>query len=136
MLKKFLNTGNHSQSIDLSLLLLRVAFSVAMLTHGYGKFMKVINGDLTFGDPIGIGPELSLILVAFAEFVCSILVILGLTTRFALIPLIIAMFVAWQFRHGGDPFSSQEKSVLYLIVYFALLITGPGGYSMDKKLFG
>lgn len=136
MLKKLLKTGNHSTSTSIALLIMRVAFSAAMLTHGYGKFMKVINGEWKFGDPLGIGVEASLILAASAEFLCSILVILGLTTRYALVPLMITMLVAWQIAHGDDPFSSQEKSVLFLSAYVALFIMGPGKYSLDKKLFG
>ena len=51
-------------SIDFGLLLMRVGFSVGMITHGYGKFLKVIQGNFEFGDPIGIGPTFSLILAA------------------------------------------------------------------------
>ena len=136
MFKRLLTSGQHNAATSFALLILRVAFSAAMLTHGYGKFMKVINGEWKFGDPLGIGVEASLILAAFAEFICSILIILGLTTRFALVPLIITMLVAWQIAHGDDPFSSQEKSVLFLSAYIALFITGAGNFSLDRKLFG
>ena len=66
--------------IDLASFLLRVTFGVTMLyLHGYGKFMKFFaDGPLKFGDPIGIGPELSLILTSFAEVFCSGLLIIGL----------------------------------------------------------
>ena len=107
-----------------------------MITHGWGKFERVINGDFRFGDPLGIGVEASLILAAFAEFVCSVLVILGLTTRLAAIPLIVTMLVAWQVAHADDPFSSQEKAVFYLLSFLTILITGPGKYSLDQKIFG
>ena len=32
-------------STDLGLLLMRLGFSVGMMTHGYGKFLKVIQGN-------------------------------------------------------------------------------------------
>ena len=44
----------------------RVTCSSLFFTHGYGKVIKIINGDFTFSDPIGIGPFPSLILTAFA----------------------------------------------------------------------
>lgn len=135
MLKKLLNTGNHATSINVGLFILRVGASAMMLTHGFSKFQKVLNGDFQFGDPLGIGVEASLVMAAFAEFICSILLILGLTTRFALVPLMITMLVAWQIAHGDDPFSTQEKSVFYLLTYLTLFITGPGKYSLDQKLF-
>ncbi|WP_286756471.1 DoxX family protein [Roseivirga sp. UBA838] len=136
MLKRLLRTGKHSASINIGLLLFRVGASAMMITHGWGKFERVINGDFRFGDPLGIGVEASLILAAFAEFVCSVLVILGLTTRLATIPLIVTMLVAWQVAHADDPFSSQEKAVFYLLSFLTILITGPGKYSLDQKIFG
>ena len=135
MLKKLLHTGKHATSINFGLLLLRVGASVMMIIHGFPKFQKVLNGEFQFGDPLGIGVEASLILAAFAEFICSILLILGLTTRFALVPLMVTMLVAWQIAHGDDPFSTQEKSIFYLLTYVTLFITGPGKYSLDQKLF-
>ena len=136
MLKRLLKTGNYPTNINFALLIFRIGVSAMMITHGWGKFYKVINGDFRFGDPLGIGVEASLILAAFGEFICSCLVILGLTTRFATIPLMITMLVAWQISHADDPFSTQEKSVFYLLSFLFILITGPGKYSLDQKLFG
>jgi putative oxidoreductase len=136
MIKKFFNPGNNSARVSISLLILRVAAGAMMLTHGYPKFQKLLTGNLNFGNPLGIGSELSFILVVFGEFVCSILLILGLFSRFASIPLAFAMFVAFAIRHADDPFGTQEKPLLYFVVFIVLLIAGPGNYSMDKKLFG
>jgi len=135
MLKKLLHTGNPSTSLSLGLLILRVLLSAAMLTHGYPKLMRIINGEWRFSDPLGLGVEASLTMATFAEFFCSILLMLGLTTRYAVIPLVITMLVAWQIQHGDDPFSSQEKSFLYLIGYLSILFTGPGKFSLDQRLF-
>ena len=55
-----------TNALHFGLLLLRIGFSAAMLTHGYGKFMKVLAGDFSFGDPIGISPTASLILCTVA----------------------------------------------------------------------
>ena len=60
-----------TSALHFGLLLLRIGFSAAMLTHGYGKFMKVLAGDFSFGNPDGIGPTASLIL--FAEVIAPIL---------------------------------------------------------------
>lgn len=136
MLKRLLKTGKYPNNINFGLLIFRVGVSAMMITHGWGKFERVVNGDFRFGDPLGIGVEASLILAAFAEFICSCLVILGLTTRFATIPLMVTMLVAWQIAHANDPFGTQEKAVFYLLSFLTLFITGPGKYSLDQKLFG
>ena len=119
-------------SIDFGLLLMRGFFSLGMMTHGYGKFLKVIQGDFEFGDPIGIGPKLSLILTVIAEFIAPILIILGWKTRIASLFPTITMIVAFFIVHDGDPFSRKEKAFVYLIAFLTLYFTGPGKYSLDK----
>ena len=122
-------------STDLGLLLLRlVSGGIMAYSHGWGKLQKMLGGDMSFADPIGVGEELSLILTVFAEFVCGILLVLGLFTRVALIPLIITMWVAVFMVHAYDPFGEQEFGLLFLIPYLALYFTGPGKLSLDKKL--
>ena len=119
-------------SIDFGLLLMRTFFSLGMMTHGYGKFLKVIQGNFEFGDPIGIGPTLSLILTVIAEFIAPILIILGWKTRTASLFPTITMIVAFFIVHDGDPFSRKEKAFVYLIAFLTLYFTGPGKYSLDK----
>tara|TARA_R110001592_G_scaffold181632_1_gene424439 strand:+ start:63 stop:485 length:423 start_codon:yes stop_codon:yes gene_type:complete len=136
MFKKLLASGNHNSSTSFALLLLRVGLGVMMLTHGYPKFLKLIEGNFQFGDPIGLGVEVSLSLAVLAEFLCSILLILGLFSRYALVPLIVTMAVALFVVHSADPFGTQEKPALYLLTFFFLFIAGPGKYSLDHKLFG
>lgn len=120
---------------DIALLLLRLGFGGAMLYgHGWGKLLRFFGEDpIKFSDPFGIGPVPSLVLVTFAEFFCSILIIFGLFTRWATIPLIIAMLVAVFYAHLDDPFSNKEKALLYLLTFVSLYFTGPGIYSIDEK---
>jgi len=127
--------SNRPIATDLGLLFLRLAAGGIMaFSHGWGKFQKVLSGDLSFADPIGVGEEASLILTVFAEFFCGILVALGLFTRAALIPLIITMLVAVFIIHADDPFSKQEFGLLYLVPYVTLFLAGPGKLSLDKQL--
>jgi putative oxidoreductase len=119
---------------DIGKLILRVAIGGMMLTHGYPKLVKLLSGaEITFGDPIGIGPEISFIMVIFAEFVCSILVIIGYKTRLAAFPLVIAMLVAGLIAHAEDPFARQEKALMFAAVYFSIMFMGPGAYSIDEQ---
>lgn len=123
-------------SPDAALIMLRIGAGALMLTHGFPKLMRILDGNFSFGDPIGIGPVASLILVTFAEFLCSLFVMAGLFTRASLIPLIIAMAVAAFIAHAGDPFGDKELSLFFLISFISLFLTGPGKYSLDRKLFG
>ncbi|NIT61760.1 MAG: DoxX family membrane protein, partial [Aliifodinibius sp.] len=78
--------------------------------HGWGKLMSVFGGEFQFLDPIGIGPTASLILAAFAEGICSLLIIAGFWTRLASLILTINMAVAVFLVHlpGGDWFGDME----------------------------
>jgi len=136
MLKKLFSARiNEFVSPDVSLLLLRVGAAALMMTHGIPKLMRMLDGNFDFSDPIGIGSTASLIMATFAEAFCALLVILGLWTRAALIPLIFTMFVIVFIVHAGDPFSRIELALFFLITFIVLFLTGPGKYSLDHKLF-
>ncbi|MEE9372028.1 MAG: DoxX family protein [Saprospiraceae bacterium] len=115
-------------------LILRIIGGGFMLTHGYPKLMKLLSGDLEFGDPIGLGVGPSLFLTVFAEFFCGLLLLLGLGTRLASIPLFITMFVASFIVHGNDAFGIKEKALMYLLIYLALFLFGGGKYSIDNLI--
>lgn len=104
-----------------------------MLTHGVPKLMKLFSdAEIKFADPFGFGAVPSLLLAVFAEFFCSILIILGLGTRLATIPLLITMLVAAFHAHANDPFGSKEKPLLFALLYFLFLVFGGGKYSFDQ----
>ena len=135
MLKKFLKPIKLPASADWGVLILRVGFSLLMLTHGYAKLQGLLGGDHSFADPLGIGEELSLYLTIAAEFGCSILLILGLFSRDVLIPLIFTMAVVLLIVHAGDPLDKKEHALTFLIAYVTLFFTGPGAFSVDSKLY-
>ncbi|MGB7841956.1 MAG: DoxX family protein [Salinimicrobium sp.] len=131
-MKKIYSTNYNLASIDLALLVLRVGISLLMLTHGIPKLFTLFGGgDIQFFDPYGLGGEASLTLAVIAEFLCSVLLILGLGTRLAVIPLMLTMLTATFVIHIDDNFARQELPLLYLLVYTVLLITGAGKYALD-----
>ncbi|MDC8001574.1 DoxX family protein [Aequorivita todarodis] len=124
---------NNTASYNLGLLLLRMGFGGMMLTHGIPKLLKMISGDFSFGDPIGLGETATLILAVLCEVFFPILVIIGFKTRLSAIPVIITMAVAAFVVHAADPFGIKEKAILYLIGFIAIALLGAGKYSVDKK---
>lgn len=136
MIKSIFNPGRYPGSINLMLLLLRVVAGIFMLTHGTGKVSILFgNEPIAFADPIGIGETASLVLAAFAEFLCSIFLIFGFATRFAAIPLLITMLVAALIVHANDGFGKQELPLLFGLIFLSLAITGAGKISMDYWIY-
>jgi len=122
---------------SLGLLLFRVFFGVFMaIGHGWSKLLSFGEMADKFPDPLGIGSRLSMGSAIFCEFVCAILIVLGLTTRIAALPLVFTMAVAAFMIHGGDPLfmgggASKEPALIYLIAFALLVFTGPGRFSLD-----
>jgi putative oxidoreductase len=125
--------SSQSWSVDLALLLLRIACAF-MILHGWSKFIDFSDGVAEWPDPFHVGPVASKGLTVFAELFCTIFVVIGLFTRFALIPLIICMVVIVFVVHSGDPFGDKESGLIYLLMYLTLFLTGPGKYSLDRML--
>ena len=136
-------------SASIGLLILRLGIGGYLITHGWGKLQMLLAGGAEkFGDPIGLGSTLSLALVTASEFLCALLILLGLATRLAAVPVVISMFVAAFVIHARDPWTmeaaasaffsgasktwfSKEPALLYLIPFLSLVFTGGGKLSLD-----
>lgn len=119
----------------LSLLILRLVFGGLMLwNHGLPKLQKLLAGNTSFADPLGMGPEASLYLAVFSEFLCGLFLVLGLFTRWVSIPLLFTMFVAAFIVHWSDPLGDKELAIAYMAVYVVLLLKGGGRYSLDHLI--
>lgn len=123
------------RSMDFALLLFRILIASLMLYHGLMKLLNYETLKNAFPDPVGLGSNVSLILILFAEIGCSILIIAGLLTRLAAIPIIVGMAVAAFVVHAGDPFAAKELALLNLGLFTVLLIAGAGSFSVDHYLF-
>jgi putative oxidoreductase len=132
---KLFSTNQSAKSIDISLLIMRIGIALLMFTHGIPKIEKLSENPVQFMDLLGLGTTVSLCLAIFGEVICSILVMLGLGTRLAVIPSMITMLVAVFHVHIADPFVKQEMGLHYLLTYTALFIMGSGRYSLDHYLF-
>lgn len=118
---------------NLALLLLRIAFGGLMIVnHGLRKAGQAFGGgDISFPDPLGMGPEASLFLAAGAETFCALLLMLGLFVRLNALPLMITMGVAAFVIHSGDPLADKESALLFLSAYTTLFLLGGGDWSLQ-----
>lgn len=120
-------------TLNITALLMRLA-SALMIPHGWKKLAEFSEKMDTFPDPLHVGHAASLSLTVFAEFFCSILIVTGLFTRLATIPLIICMLVIIFLVDQGQPYLESELAIVYCLLYFAILIIGSGKYSLDNAI--
>lgn len=131
---KLSSTKIDSKLLSIGLLFIRISFGTLMIVnHGWMKIIKFETLKLNFFNFLGMGSQISLTLAIIAEILCSILLIFGLYTRVALIPLIITMIVAAS-AHSLEIFGDAELAFMYLIVFIFLLIVGPGAKSIDARM--
>ena len=130
-MRKVFSVNHHHKNVDFALLITRIAIALLMFTHGLPKLSGFSEEPVKFIDILGLGTTVSLSLAVFAEVICSVLVLLGLSTRLAVIPLSITMLVAAFHVHIKDSFAKQEMALHFLLVYVVLFILGSGKYSLD-----
>ena len=135
-MKKLLGIKYTPLAFNLATLALRLGFGILMVPeHGYAKLVSFAERKDQFVNFLGLGSPVSLALAIFAEFFCSLLLVAGLFTRLAVIPLIVTMLVAFS-RHNWEFFGKYELVPAFLTGYFAILLLGPGKFSMDAVLKG
>jgi putative oxidoreductase len=108
------------------------------LLSGWGKLHNLDQVIGYFGE-LGIPhPELQAPFAAGTELVCGTLVLIGLFTRVASVPLIITMLVAIMTAKKDDVGSVGDLFGLIEWCYIALLVwlgvAGPGPLSLDALL--
>lgn len=116
--------------VSLLILALRLFFGILFFTHGLDKLANFNELLPNFPDILGFGSYMSLMVSIFCEFCCSLFLIAGLLVRLTVIPMMIAMAVAFFDVHDGM-FPEGELALIYLIMFIILYITGPGKFSID-----
>ena len=125
------------KGVSFLILCLRVFFGVLFFTHGLDKMMNFNELSETYPSVLGFGSYMTLMVSIFCEFCCSLFLIAGLMVRITVIPMIVAMAVAFFDVHDGM-MPEGELALIYLIMFLILYVTGPGRYSgdylIDKKI--
>jgi putative oxidoreductase len=126
-------------------ILVRLLVGGVFLSEGVQKFL--------FADALGVGrftkigipwPEFTAPFVGVVETVCGLLLIIGLLTRLAAIPLIIDISVAilstkvpMLLHQGFWPMAHEARTDLCMLLgSIFLLIVGAGRLSLDRCIAG
>ncbi len=120
---------------DLPLLLMRL-----ILAYGfYGPAMMKLNDVSAIADwftNIGIpAPTLNAYLATYTELLGTLFLLIGFSTRFISIPLMITMLVAIKTVHWENGFNASDNGyeipLYYLVMLITLFFSGAGRISVD-----
>lgn len=126
-----------------SILIIRIVVGSVFLSEGIQKFLFPESVGSGRFEKIGLpNPEFTAHFVGSFEILCGLLILLGLLTRVAVVPIIIIMLTAlattklpillesgfWKMAHD-----SRTDFAMLLCSLF-LLINGAGQWSLDKKI--
>ncbi len=135
-LKALFATNTIPNSTSIGLLVLRAAGLSLFLKHGWEKLTGYSTMVQHFPDPIHVGAHAGLAFALLSDGICSMLVMIGLATRPAAAVILINLLAAFFLVHHAAYFSNGHVELVaaYIIIFAALVFTGPGRFSIDDRL--
>jgi len=130
-MKKLLSVSYRDWSFNIAMLILRIVSGALIIPYGYAKLIHFSEKKDSFMNFMSMGSTLSLSLVIFAEFFCSMFIILGLFTRLAVIPLLISTGVVVFKVNHGNIYGKGEAAAFFLASFLVIFLCGPGKASAD-----
>jgi putative oxidoreductase len=117
----------------------RITLGVLFVSTGWGKVHNLAKITAYFAE-LGIPfPGIQAPMVSFIELVGGALLVVGLASRFAALPLMGSMVVAILTAQRANVHGLPDLFGLVEWTYFALLLwvalAGPGKFSLDHLLF-
>jgi putative oxidoreductase len=121
---------------DIGLLLLRLFFALPLtIRHGWPTLFNWWKGEISYPDPLGLGENLTMLLMGSIEAFCATFVVLGIFTRISAFFVASGFTVAVLVVHGADSFAVKELAYMYMAGFWSVFFLGPGKFSLDSLIF-
>jgi putative oxidoreductase len=144
-LPKLFQVNHDSPAADAALLAMRIIVGLTLFAYSGAPKLFHLGSLLSPGsDPLklGAGAPVAMIYAAFALGICTLLVVLGLATRYAAFFTTVSLAATFFLIDHSlstnllDPGHNSHPEVtwLYMSAFFAMTFTGPGRYSLDRYI--
>lgn len=125
---------------DFALLLLRLNMGLLFCLDGWAKLHNLSDISDYFAQLKIPAPHANAVFVSWTQLSCGGLLVVGVASRLAAIPLMGTMAVAILTAkilqgkiHGVYDLAGTDE-LTYLLILFAIVVLGPGKYSVDRLL--
>jgi len=137
-MKKQLLTSRTTSAIDAAVLILRLMLGIWLFAHGAQKLFGIFGGkgiDAALTGQAGVGiPNWLTYLSVYTECFGGLMITFGFLTRIASAFMLINMLVAAS-MHLSKGFFAVEDPLSFAMMALAILLIGPGVWSIDYLIF-
>lgn len=125
---------------NMARLFIRLFTGVMFMQFGIRQIAHYNELAPSFCPVLGMSGETALLVMILIEIICSTLIILGLFTRFAIIPPFISMVIAehvimqYYSAEGVTQLYSMQAGflpIMFMGIFIFMMIAGPGKISLD-----
>lgn len=135
IIKQILYSDLGSSFNNIALLIFRILLAIELFrVHGMKKFRLENGRKEQVPNPLHIPEKLNGFVATFSDTVVPFLIILGLGTRFAVLPTIGVTAVGYFVVHRKDSLEVRDIPYMYTLSLLLILALGAGKYSLDTYL--
>lgn len=128
------------RQLDTGIAIVRIITGIIFIAHGAQKLFTLgISGTTGFFTQVGAPlPGVTAPIIAVLEFFGGIALVIGLLTRLVALGLVFDMLGAIFLVHLSHGFFASDNGVelvlLLMVLSIALVIAGPGSWSLDGAI--
>lgn len=136
ILQHLLYSDAGSDLNNIALLLFRVLLATELFrVHGLKKF-RLENGQREHvPNPLHLPEKLNAAVATLSDTLAPFLVMLGIGTRLAVLPVIGVTAIGYFVVHRKDNAEVRDVPYMYTLSFLLLLFVGAGTYSLDHYLY-
>jgi putative oxidoreductase len=136
LIKYLLYTDIGTALNNAALLGYRVLLALELFrVHGMKKFRTENGQREQIPNPLGLPDKLNTMVATFSDTVVPFLLMIGIGTRFILLPVIGVTSIGYFVVHQKDSIEIRDVPYMYSISFIFIWILGAGKYSVDYYLF-